>query len=86
MNSSNVSVDQGFAEDEDGFEVDRLYEEFNTLSVVFRQSSERFLKEEIELEEEERRQAPSSGVAPPVRTKSLRPSSFTLHPPLALPD
>jgi len=54
INSSNVSVDQGFAEDDDGFEIDRLYEEFNTLSVVFRQGSERFLKEDIDIEEEEK--------------------------------
>eukprot|EP01127_Copromyxa_protea_P010507 TRINITY_DN2556_c0_g2_i2.p1 TRINITY_DN2556_c0_g2~~TRINITY_DN2556_c0_g2_i2.p1 ORF type:complete len:772 (-),score=212.70 TRINITY_DN2556_c0_g2_i2:37-2103(-) len=60
INSSQVSVDQGFAEDDDGVEIDRLYEEFNTLSVIFRQGSERFLKEDIDLEDDERKNDHSS--------------------------
>jgi len=43
---------KGFIEEQDGAEVDKLLEEFNSLSVIYGESSERFIKTEITVEEE----------------------------------
>jgi len=52
VNSSKLSIESNFSEDQDAAEVDRLFEEFNSLSVVFQQPSEQFLKfEEIDIDD-----------------------------------
>eukprot|EP01123_Difflugia_compressa_P002393 TRINITY_DN13104_c0_g1_i1.p1 TRINITY_DN13104_c0_g1~~TRINITY_DN13104_c0_g1_i1.p1 ORF type:complete len:627 (-),score=109.83 TRINITY_DN13104_c0_g1_i1:21-1901(-) len=52
LSNSNKHVEQ-FVEELDGFEVDRLFEEFDTLSVIYGEGSDRFLKTTTTFDEEE---------------------------------
>jgi len=51
--SGKPTLGKGFIEEQDGAEVDKLLEEFNSLSVIYGESSERFIKTEITVEEEQ---------------------------------
>jgi len=48
---------KGFVEEQDGAEVDKLLEEFNTLSVIYGETSERFIQNEIHVDDNEVSQA-----------------------------
>jgi hypothetical protein len=50
--AKNFTIEKGFTEN-DVQDVDRLFEEFNTLSVVYCQTSDRFLKQFRKLHEQE---------------------------------
>jgi len=58
---SNSTYVEQFVEELDGFEVDRLFEEFDTLTVIYQEASERFLKtngnflEEVNIQEQRKK-------------------------------
>eukprot|EP01128_Nolandella_sp_AFSM9_P009165 TRINITY_DN5797_c0_g1_i1.p1 TRINITY_DN5797_c0_g1~~TRINITY_DN5797_c0_g1_i1.p1 ORF type:complete len:795 (-),score=223.86 TRINITY_DN5797_c0_g1_i1:143-2527(-) len=57
VTSTSALLNLYFVEEQDGLEVDRLFEEFNSLSIVYRQPSERFIKTEADFLAEEEQYA-----------------------------
>jgi len=51
--SGKPVLGKGFVEEQDGAEVDKLFEEFNTLSVIYGENAERFIKADIQVDDDD---------------------------------